>query len=329
MRTSAWIRLVVWSVALVALVGIFVLALCYPGLFPGQFFRFITGGSISYEDSELYTVGSGAVQAYGIKEIEINWTAGNVRIEAAEGREITMEEQGAETARDEMRYLLRDGKLIIQYSAPRRGFDFWRAGEKQLVVKVPQTLVAVGLEKFTVNAGSAWVYVDGVGAQDTKISFVSGHVELADMQCGVLSLDGVSGAVSGMELYADTLGVDTVSGGVTLGGVFGQVAFDGVSGGMELDCNIRCPDSIVAESVSGDLLLRLPENQGFTVRHDSVSGNFQCEFPVLGDKDEAVYNDGGAEVRLYWKKYRSRNSCRRYTDRIRRSGRRVPSAFFV
>lgn len=182
---------------LVALVGIFVMALCYPGLFPGQFFRFITGGSIYYEDSELYTVGSGAVQAYGIKEIEINWTAGNVRIEAAEGREITMEEQGAETARDEMRYLLRDGKLIIQYSAPRRGFDFWRAGEKQLVVKVPQTLVAVGLDKFTVNAGSAWVYVDGVGAQDTKISFVSGHVELADMQCGVLSLDGVSGAVSG------------------------------------------------------------------------------------------------------------------------------------
>lgn len=298
MRTSAWIRLVVWSVALVALVAIFVLALCYPGLFPGQFFRFITGGSISYEDSELYTVGGGAVQAYGIKEIEINWTAGNVRIEAAEGREITMEEQGAETARDEMRYLLRDGKLIIQYSAPRRGFDFWRAGEKQLVVKVPQTLVAVGLDKFTVNAGSAWVYVDGVGAQDTKISFVSGHVELADMQCGVLSLDGVSGAVSGTELYADTLGVDTVSGGVTLGGVFGQVAFDGVSGGMELDCNIRCPDSIVAESVSGDLLLRLPENQGFTVRHDSVSGNFQCEFPVLGDKDEAVYNDGGAEIRL-------------------------------
>ena len=117
MRTSAWIRLVVWSVALVALVAIFVLALCYPGLFPGQFFRFVTGGSISYEDSELYTVGGGAVQAYGIKEIEINWTAGNVRIEAAEGREITMEEQGAETARDEMRYLLRDGKLITSTAA--------------------------------------------------------------------------------------------------------------------------------------------------------------------------------------------------------------------
>lgn len=124
MRTSAWIRLVVWSVALVALVAIFVLALCYPGLFPGQFFRFITGGSISYEDSELYTVGGGAVQAYGIKEIEINWTAGNVRIEAAEGREITMEEQGAETARDEMRYLLRDGQAhhSVQRAAARVRF---------------------------------------------------------------------------------------------------------------------------------------------------------------------------------------------------------------
>lgn len=93
MRTSAWIRLIVWSVALVALVGVFAAALINPALFPGELFRF-GAGRVDYADSELYTVGGGSVQTRGITQIEINWPAGSVRVEAAEGREITMEEQG-------------------------------------------------------------------------------------------------------------------------------------------------------------------------------------------------------------------------------------------
>ena len=193
MRTSAWIRLIVWSVALVALVGVFAAALINPALFPGELFRF-GAGRVDYADSELYTVGGGSVQTRGITQIEINWPAGSVRVEAAEGREITMEEQGAEQERDKMRYLLRDGKLTIQYSAPR-GLSFRGAGGKELVVRVPQTFVAVGLDEFKVNAGSAHVTVDGVGAQDTQIIAVSGRVSRARMPCGSLAVDVVSGGV--------------------------------------------------------------------------------------------------------------------------------------
>ena len=295
MRTSAWIRLIVWSVALVALVGVFAAALINPALFPGELFRF-GAGRVDYADSELYTVGGGSVQTRGLTQIEINWPAGSVRVEAAEGREITMEEQGAEQERDKMRYLLRDGKLTIQYSAPR-GLSFRGAGGKELVVRVPQTFVAVGLDEFKVNAGSAHVTVDGVGAQDTQIIAVSGRVSLARMQCGSLAVDVVSGGVSGADLRADTLTAETVSGGMDLGGTFGSVNFKGVSGGLVLEC-ILYPDRVAAESVSGGLTLRLPAGQGFRLRHSSVSGKFTCEFPITGDKNEAVYNGGGAEFSL-------------------------------
>jgi DUF4097 and DUF4098 domain-containing protein YvlB len=51
-------------------------------------------------------------------------------------------------------------------------------------------------------------------------------------------------------------------------------------------------------TVSGDAELSIPENDGFTVKYEKVSGDFECEFPITTSKNTGTYKDGGASFSM-------------------------------
>ena len=53
----------------------------------------------------------------------------------------------------------------------------------------------------------------------------------------------------------------------------------------------KAPTSIEAETVSGEIILYLPEDTGFTAELDSVSGEFKCDFEVSEKKDRYQSGD--------------------------------------
>ena len=61
-------------------------------------------------------------------------------------------------------------------------------------------------------------------------------------------------------------------------------------------------DRAELKTTSGKISLRLPENQGFTAKYSSMSGNFTTDFPVRGDvggrKGKAIFASGDAEYTL-------------------------------
>ncbi|MBS6510441.1 MAG: hypothetical protein KH334_01945, partial [Clostridiales bacterium] len=120
MRASAIIRIIVWSLVALALTAVLVQGLTTGFSFGGiQVF-----GSFSYADSEQYLVGSNQIDMKEISEIEINWGAGDVQIIPYEGNEVIFREQASRVLLEEdmMRFCLRNGKLTIQFCAPKRGF---------------------------------------------------------------------------------------------------------------------------------------------------------------------------------------------------------------
>jgi hypothetical protein len=164
---------------------------------------------------------------------------------------------------------LADGELRVGYPYTLGGwegwldrFKGWRADDRADVhIAVPRDVAArIG----TVTAEGLLAEMTG-GAQ---VSTVSGSV-VADGTRGLLVAKSVSGDLV-VRGHVGDLRANAVSGGVTASGRFGQVQVTTVSGTVTLDA--AAARELYAQTVSGDVTVRLPEGLGVTVAAKSVSG---------------------------------------------------------
>ena len=70
-----------------------------------------------------------------------------------------------------------------------------------------------------------------------------------------------------------------------------------ISGNVHLDCaTLRY---LTANSTSGDVTLILPEEMGYTLEFDSVSGSaVSSSFDVFGDSFRYTHGNGAAQLRV-------------------------------
>lgn len=168
-------------------------------------------------------------------------------------------------------------RLSIRIEYPRGGNGGWfgwggggRAGDSELRVKLPRGA------SLQVESVSAEVEVTGVAGQEVGIESVSG----------------------GVKLQADPalLEVETVSGAQRLRSAARELRLETVSGSIEVDG--EGPESLRAESVSGDVELRLAGTAG-TVSAETVSGDLRLRFAQpIGQRARAESMSGGVEIHL-------------------------------
>ena len=233
-KTSAWIRLIAFSIVALILTGILLIGCFGDGLhFDSDFsFGFFTGSH--YSNADAYTVGSGSVAADTLTDMEINWTSGEVTIVPSDGKEIEISENssGKLKDKDKLRYLYQNGKLTVQYRKSAF-FLFSSHPDKKLEVKIPRT---------------------GITAS-----------QKAD--------------------------IETVSGDVNMDGSFGGIDSETVSGNCEYTSKTT-PGNADFESVSGDILVTLPQDTSFKADYDTVSGDFVCDFESTNKDDSVIHGSG-------------------------------------
>jgi lia operon protein LiaG len=284
MKTSALIRIFVYSFIALVLTGVLIWGI--GGNHNLNFFTFnIFGGSgFSYNDDN-YKVGEGEVSNNQVKEIEVNWTAGEVKIvpyigDGTDSDVITFtEESGTKLEeRYEMRYKVEDGVLKIMFAKPNVKFQgIFKSLDKDLVINVP---IGTALTDVTIDTISANIDLESITVQNK------------------FDLETISGDIDGALLTADVMDAETVSGKIRWNEAdFASVSADTVSGEIN-GSFLAMPTSIKMETVSGAMTLGLPENDGFNVEYDKVSGNFDCEFNVQVNKDMATYKNGEAKIKL-------------------------------
>lgn len=297
MKTSAITRIIIWSIVAVLLTGILCTALVGGNLFGLKFNFPFWGSGMNYADANLYTAGNGSVPASGIKQIEVNWTAGSVAIEPYDGQSVQFEEKNSSTLKEEekLHYVVHDDKLIIQYRKSRAfwGFGFQAHGGKELTVKVPWSLSG-NLKELEVSAVSANTLVWELSAEEISLETVSGRIDAHALTCKELNLETVSGQITAETCTAASVDVTSVSEDILLGGTFETVDTENVSGKTEISSE-RCPSSVGASSVSGNIKLQIPENEGFTARYETVGGKFTSGFASTAEKGRCVYKNGNAD----------------------------------
>lgn len=168
-------------------------------------------------------------------------------------------------------------RLSIRIEYPRGGnggwFGWWggeRAGDSELRVKLPRGA------SLDVESVSAEVEVVGVAGEEIGIESVSGSVRL-DADPALLEVETVSGAQR-LRSAARELRLETVSGSIEVEG--------------------QGPDSLRAESVSGDVELRLAGAAG-SVSAETVSGDLRLNFAQpVAQRARAESMSGAVEIHL-------------------------------
>jgi len=127
------------------------------------------------------------------------------------------------------------------------------------------------------------------------INGVSADMNISDLSGNELDIVSVSGVCKLENCVVEEFSGDTVSGGIQYAGTAASADLNTVSADctMILSC---APREVDLESVSGDLILLLPESCGFTADVESVSGVFTSDFPTTQSKDRHVFGDGRSKI---------------------------------
>jgi len=148
-------------------------------------------------------------------------------------------------------------------------------------IAVPAT---VEVEAGTVSGDGL---VSGMAGR-TRLNTVSGSV-MADGTDGELHVNTVSGEVSARH-HSGVLTAKTVSGEVTASGNFSHIRANTVSGGMSFDL-LGYTQDFGANSVSGDLTIRIPHDVGVDIVAKSAGGRVVIDhqqYHVPGGKVETI-----------------------------------------
>ena len=291
MKASAIIRLCVWS-----LVAVLLIALMF-GVLSGKTVVLWPDGSWNigisghtYPNASEYTAGNAEIKDT-VRAIDLEWVSGSVKVVGYDGDVLRVTEQTTNTDPDmQLHWRYKNEVLYIQPYASQWFFGVTEWGDKNVTIELPYSMHA-SLTKIEVESTSASVTVSDISTKALSIDTVSGNINVADATAEVIELDSVSGLIAGNDLIASSMEVDVTSGDTVLSGTFRHLSMDSTSGDFEIR-NTLAPASAELDTVSGDITLYFPLDEGFTVEFETVSGDFECDYAVSKRGSLRICGDG-------------------------------------
>lgn len=274
MKTSAVIRIVIWSLVAVILTGMLVAGIALKGANGGlgDFSIGISGNT--YADAGSYSIGGGSISER-ISAAEVNWVSGKIDISVYDGETVEISETAVNDEDYKLRYKVENGKLTVHSEKSGFSFGFVSRPKKELAIKIPRAF-AEDFSELKINSVSAEINVSGLTVSQT------------------VEIDTVSGMVTAESLTASSLECDTVSGGIKVTGAIESFDLDSTSGSAQITTSVPLK-KLETDTVSGDVTVTIPENSGFELEFDTVSGDIDCEFPLSKKNGKHIYADGSAK----------------------------------
>lgn len=175
------------------------------------------------------------------------------------------------------------GNMLFSYGMLHSDYEIYLPRRAWNLIRVSTASGHVALEK------------DMEIAQLSVTTF-SGDMECPQLCCGSVNLKSTSGDIE-CSGSCDRAELNSVSGDISFSGSARQLQGKTVSGDMEIRlCNM--PEELALETISGDTRLHLPDNGGFALRYQRISGDLRSDFDLrtsLNAKSGiAVYLDGGS-----------------------------------
>ena len=264
MKSNAIVRIVLFSLVIIILVGI---------LLAGLGFKMFSALTFRNEEPGSATGNMGSVEASSIRNIKIEWLAGTITVSPDPSTEdITFCESGKDAEEYPMVWNCKGDTLTIQFEESRFGIHH-NSVTKDLIILVPAKWVCNTLE---IDAASA-------------------EVEVNDLTINEVDFDGASGLCTFTGCAVGSFDVDTASGDVTFQGSLNTRDISAMSANCDITLS-NSPKTIDMESMSGDLNLYLPADCGFSVTMDAMSSDFSSVFDTTTINGAHVHGDGSCRI---------------------------------
>ncbi|SDB31285.1 DUF4097 family beta strand repeat-containing protein [Eubacterium oxidoreducens] len=203
-------------------------------------------------------VGEEKTVSKAVEEILVNWTAGEVKVQYGDVKNITFSESSKQELSEDttLQYEENDKELSIEYA--KTGNLGAGAIDKTLVITLPDSYVCKRLKVELVSADL--ILPSKIQIEECEIHSDSGTVVL-------------EGGGSVKEMNCET-----------------------VSGNIELELDEI--DTLVCDSVSADVTLLLPKDSGFRVDTEMIGGEFVSDFETKQKGEIYTAGDAGAGITM-------------------------------
>ena len=180
----------------------------------------------------------------------------------------------------------------VELTLPGRFWDFLQISTVHGDVEVHRGL-EVG--QLSVKTASGDARIHGAEFQELLFRSASGDLDTENLRGRSVQVETASGDA---DLHGgfDTVRAGTSSGEICLTGEARELRCISASGDVELEL-LQAPEHLEVSSKSGDCEAAMPAGEGFTLRFNTVSGELDSDFPLVGPigkrSGEAIYLDGG------------------------------------
>ncbi len=289
MKTSAIVRICIWSLVALLLIATMTLLLVSNTSFAwpkGSWSLGISGHR--YPNASEYVAGNAEISE-NVRAIDLHWISGSVKVVGYDGEVLRVTEQASNENEDiQLHWRYKNGVLYIQPCASKWFFGLVAWGEQDLTVEIPYSMLT-SFTSIEIDSVSAPVILNSITANALTVDTVSGNITVSDSTAEIVELGSVSGRIETDGLTASTVDIDLTSGNADLDGTFHHIKTDAVSGSVKVRSSIA-PLSAEFDAVSGDITLYCPLDDGFTLALDTVSGKFDCDYPI--DKRGSLHISG-------------------------------------
>lgn len=286
MRINPILRIVLFSIALIFLLGILGIGLGFTGFMT----EYKSGQTtIIHQPDQIQTSGNSGIQGIfadsevhnfpaSVRELDIEWAAGSITVAPSPNvTEIQVTENSTGSDKYKMVCRREGSTLEIRFSEQTHHFPSFgiNTDSKDLVILVPEDWTCGSLE---IDAAAADVYISGLTIDKLDFDGASGSCNLDN--CTVTNMD-----------------VDAASGEVVFSGNLDRLDFDGASG----DCTLvltSCPSRIELDGMSGNLDITLPSDCGFIVNTEGLSTDFTTDFATKTINGAHHYGDGSCLIEI-------------------------------
>lgn len=224
-------------------------------------------------------IGQDTFPASAVRELEIEWAAGDIKIYPSNTDQITIREDGLTDEKYAMVVEKKGSTLEIDYCNDAFGvgfgISFGAEIKKDLTITVPRDWVCDSLE---IDAASA-------------------TVEVTDLTIREVDFDGASGTCDFDNCTVDELNIDTASGDVRFVGTLDILDCDAASASVYAVLK-NVPHRMDMDSMSGDLELYLPDDAGFTLAMDTAAGELDTDFEIQHKDGRMVAGDGTCRISI-------------------------------
>lgn len=270
MKTSAIVRIIIYSLLILILIGIM------GGFIADEIY--LSGDGFQRTESPVHTESLAEINQLDfttqVQNIEIVWVAGSITIHPSDSISSIHVEEYAPNGTEHTMVCRQSGQTLkIEFSEEKEALKLIgnnHTVSKDLVIRVPKN----------------W------NCNNLEIDAAATDVTIQDLTVNELDFDGASGKLILDNCNIVDLDIDTASGDVDFNGILKDLEFDAASAKFYGDFR-QVPNHLNMDTASGDLEIVLPEYCWFTCELDALSSRFETDFATT--TENGIYIHGGKD----------------------------------